>query len=431
MPLQKGSSEDVVSNNIKELIDAGHSPDQAKAIAYSEAGKDEKESKREIDINGWTEIKSNPISKVGVFEYSGAQISAELEPDRIYKVYRPEEELSNEACIESFKLVPWIDEHVMLGNTGEGLTPAEEKGIEGVIGEEVYFKDGYLLGNLKVFSKNLKDLIDDGKIELSIGYRCEYDIQSGSFNGVQYDAVQKNIRGNHIALVEEGRSGPDVAVLDHFKFTFDTAELKMADADKETKDEDMAKDEAEMNISELISLGAKLHGALEKLKSSGVDTKDEEVKDEEEKKAEDEDEDKAKDEEEKKAEDEDEEKKAEDEEAKDEETKKSDAMDSKIKTLEKRLALMEKSNIHASQVSEKNALAEKLSDFIGVFDHKDKSLDYVARYGVKKLGINCKAGYECAALDGYFSAKASQTKKYGLDSKMESNDQIDKYLAGE
>src|SRR4051812_48159961 len=105
------------------------------------------DSKREEDLNGWTIIKDNPISKVGVFEYSGAQISSDLEPDKIYRVYRPESELSNEDCIESFKLVPWINEHVMLGDMPEdGLTPAEEKGIEGVIGEEVYYKDGYLLG---------------------------------------------------------------------------------------------------------------------------------------------------------------------------------------------------------------------------------------------------------------------------------------------
>lgn len=40
MPLKQGSSEAVVSSNIAELIRAGHKPDQAKAIAYREAGKD-------------------------------------------------------------------------------------------------------------------------------------------------------------------------------------------------------------------------------------------------------------------------------------------------------------------------------------------------------------------------------------------------------
>jgi uncharacterized protein len=430
MPLQKGSSEQVISNNIKELIDAGHSPAQAEAIAYSNAGKDEKESKRELDLNGWTIIRDNPISKVGVFEYSGAQISSDLDPDKIYKVYRSEEELSKEECIESFKLVPWIDEHVMLGDSEDGLTPAEEKGIEGIIGEEVYFKDGYLLGNLKVFSKNMSNLIKDGKIELSIGYRCEYDIQSGSFNGVHYDAVQKNIRGNHIALVEEGRSGPDVAVLDHFKFTFDAAELKMSEVDKETKDQEIAKDEGEMSLSEIVSLAGKLNAAIEKMKSSGVVDEDTEVSDQEaEKKAEDEDEKK----EDAKDEEEDKEKKAEDEDDDDkketkDEDQKSSAMDSKIKSLEKRLAMMEKNTVNISEVSKKNELAEKLSNVIGVFDHKDKSLDAVARYGVKKLGINCKSGHECAALDGYFAAQSASTTKYGLDARVTSSVRIDKYF---
>ena len=118
--------------------------------------------------------------------------------------------------------------------------------------------------------------------------------------------------------------------------------------------------------------------------------------------------------------------------SKDEE-KKSSAMDSKFKSLEKRLAMMERNTVNISEVSKKNELAEKLSDYIGVFDHKDKSLGAVARYGVKKLGINCKSGHECAALDGYFSAKSSgaASSRYVLDSRSDSNNQIDKYFTGE
>ena len=38
MPLQKGSSQEVISANIAELIKAGHDKDQAVAIAMKEAG---------------------------------------------------------------------------------------------------------------------------------------------------------------------------------------------------------------------------------------------------------------------------------------------------------------------------------------------------------------------------------------------------------
>ncbi|WP_236516283.1 hypothetical protein, partial [Escherichia coli] len=38
MPLIKGSSKDVIHQNIRELIDSGKPKDQAIAIAYKEAG---------------------------------------------------------------------------------------------------------------------------------------------------------------------------------------------------------------------------------------------------------------------------------------------------------------------------------------------------------------------------------------------------------
>ena len=180
-------------------------------------------SAREFDTNGWPEIKDNPLSKVGIFEYRGSQMSVPdhqrdrvtLDRNRMYRVLRPEEELSSPETIDSFKLLPWIDNHVMLGREESGLTRPEKKGVQGVIGQDVHFKDGTLYGNLKLFSSAMSDLIEAGKKELSCGYRCEYDWTPGNWRGQPYDAVQRKIRGNHLALVKKGRMGPDVAVLDH------------------------------------------------------------------------------------------------------------------------------------------------------------------------------------------------------------------------
>src|SRR5574337_242989 len=203
-------------------------------------------SARMEDINGFVEIQGNPLSKVGVFPYLGCQIDPALQPDKIYYVYRPEEELSNPECIKSFRLSPWIDEHIMLG---EGGVPAEQKGVEGVIGENVYYDAPYLKGNLKIFSNSLANLIENGKKELSIGYRCLYELTPGVYNGQRYDAIQRCIRGNHVALVTEGRAGPDVAVLDSFKITLDEAimdqlkDQKVTNAADEGEGDAPAKDE--------------------------------------------------------------------------------------------------------------------------------------------------------------------------------------------
>jgi hypothetical protein len=181
---------------------------------------------RIIDPNGYMTIPDNPISKVGVFPYMGSEINAP-EPNRIYQVYRPEEELSSPATIESFKLLPFINDHVMLGALG---IPVEQKGMQGVLGENIYYDAPYLRGPLRIHTSAAQALVNNGKIDLSPGYTSRYEFTPGVFNGQAYDAIQRDIRGNHLALVDEGRTGPDVSVQDqtvsgHFTITLDSAEV--------------------------------------------------------------------------------------------------------------------------------------------------------------------------------------------------------------
>ena len=164
---------------------------------------------KQVDHNQFWLIKDNPITKAGVFPYFGRQISPSLEPDKIYQVYRPAGEIKKAA--DTFKLVPLVDDHTMLG---PGFTPAEEKGVHGVLGEDIKEKDGTLYADVKIFSEQLKKEIQDGKKELSLGYFCRYDLTPGQYNGMHYDAVQKDLKGNHIALVDNGRMGHDVRVMD-------------------------------------------------------------------------------------------------------------------------------------------------------------------------------------------------------------------------
>lgn len=192
-----------------------------------------------IDHNDFWLIENNPLSKVGVFPYLGRQISPELEPDRIYQVLRPEEELSSSETLESFKLIPLVDEHTMLG-TKDGMQTAEEKGVHGVTGTNVEFKDGLITDDLKIFSEILKDEIKSGKKDLSVGYYCRYDLTPGEYQGQHYDAIQRDVRVNHIALVDDGRMGKDVRVMDE-RITFDTlSEILQQQKENEMTEEQKA-----------------------------------------------------------------------------------------------------------------------------------------------------------------------------------------------
>ena len=202
------------------------------------------QDKKIVDKNDFWLIKNNPLTKIGVFPYLGRQISPELEPDTIYQVLRPEEELTKPETLKSLELIPLVDEHTMLGDKA-GHQPAEEKGIHGVTGTNVTINKTLICNDLKIYSETLKDEVESGKKELSLGYYCKYDLTPGEYEGQHYDAVQRDIIANHIALVDEGRMGSDVRVMDN-KITFDTAfftkqqqkENKMADEEKQTEDVD-------------------------------------------------------------------------------------------------------------------------------------------------------------------------------------------------
>lgn len=164
---------------------------------------------KKIDANGFWHIEDNPISKEGIYPYYGRQISPTLDPDKIYKVFRPREELRKAA--DTFKNVPILNDHTMVG---KDFTPMDDLKEHGVLGERVYEKDGTLYSNIVVRTDELKNLIQNGKKELSMGYQCTYELTPGIWQGQRYDAVQRDLVGNHVALVQNGRMGHDVRVMD-------------------------------------------------------------------------------------------------------------------------------------------------------------------------------------------------------------------------
>jgi hypothetical protein len=346
---------------------------------------------REYDINSFFLVRDNPISREGIFPYSGAQIGAE-DKDRIYQVYRPAEELAHPDTLASFQLMPIIDDHTMLG---EGATPAEEVGVDGVIGENVKVTDGVMTANLKIFSGALAEKIKNGKKELSCGYRCVYDFTPGEWNGQKYDAVQRQLRGNHLALVKEGRMGPSVSVLDQMVFTVDAKELEPA------MDE----------IKEMLAVLAARMDALEAAAADKYDEKSEMT--DEEKAAKDAEEAAAAAAEEKAAKDAEEAAAAAAAEDEDEdEGGENAAMDAVFKELAdlkskvSGMVVLDEAAV-IKTLARKTSLAERLAQHVGTFDHAAMTFDAVVKYGVEKLGLkDVPKGAEAVALDAALQVRS-------------------------
>ena len=163
-------------------------------------------SNRYFDENGFLVIKDNKIAKAGVFEYLGREISDSLPETEVYKVYRPWKELEKSA--KDFEGMP-----VKLGH--EWVEPSKRDLKVGAISGEVRLEEPYLIADIKIYDKDAIEAITGRNIvELSPGYTAKYAAESGEYAGEQYDFMQQDIKYNHLAIVENGRSGKDVKIND-------------------------------------------------------------------------------------------------------------------------------------------------------------------------------------------------------------------------
>lgn len=171
-------------------------------------------SVRRRDVNGYLHVEISNISKANVCPYYGSEIpnwrEHGLEPDKLYQLYRCPDELARGA--ETFNNVPLLSQHVPVVPE-DGLP---EELIIGSTGTDAGFDGLYLRNSLVIWSAVYQDAIEaNQQKELSCGYRYRADMTPGSTpEGLRYDGVMRDIMGNHVALVIEGRAGPDVVVGD-------------------------------------------------------------------------------------------------------------------------------------------------------------------------------------------------------------------------
>jgi uncharacterized protein len=152
-------------------------------------------------------------SRSGIYEYNGREIDPEgttFAADQVVRVYRPEEEVFATDSVASFLMKPVTNDHPSKPVTADNWRDY----AKGVVGKAL--RDGeYLAFDIVLMDKATIAAVEDGKRELSNGYSSEIQFGEGQTpTGQRYDALQTTIRGNHVAVVDKGRAGPNCRIGD-------------------------------------------------------------------------------------------------------------------------------------------------------------------------------------------------------------------------
>ena len=141
------------------------------------------------------------IARTGIQLYTDADGSVRRE-------YRPETEVASPDSLASFAGKAITSEHPPVLLDADNTKDYQV----GFSGTEVVYDNGFVKAVMTITDQDTIERIMQGDArEVSAGYRVNYDPTPGvTDSGEHYDGIQKEILGNHIAVVRRGRAGPQV-----------------------------------------------------------------------------------------------------------------------------------------------------------------------------------------------------------------------------
>ena len=179
-------------------------------------------TKAERTSAGWLKAPAF-LTRTGIFEYRMADGSVRRElrlPDDVFAA----------DALGSFSMVPVTDGHPDPAKEPRGLTADNVAHYQvGQVGENIHPEGDKVAAVLMITSAKAIEKVLAGKTQLSCGYDCETDETPGEWNGQRYDAIQRRIRGNHVALVDVARGGPEI------RLRLDSADGAMVASDGDVK----------------------------------------------------------------------------------------------------------------------------------------------------------------------------------------------------
>lgn len=146
------------------------------------------------------------LARTGVQVYYGFELGIKDRALEQIGVYRPAEEVFAPNSLTSFINLVSTDDHPAIPVTTDNVKSLQVGQVSGVAASQ----DQRLLeGVLTITDAKVIAAIQGGKKEVSVGYAHKLVPDSGMFEGVKYEYVQRDIRANHLAIVTAGRCGSD------------------------------------------------------------------------------------------------------------------------------------------------------------------------------------------------------------------------------
>jgi hypothetical protein len=158
-------------------------------------------------------IAPGNLARTGVQEYRAFELGLDvdgMDPMKVIRLHRPAEEVFNPTSMASFESKPITIEHPKEAVTSDNWSELAKGEVRDVT------RSGDLMtGTLLVRAKDAIEAVQTGKVQLSNGYTFELDMTPGqTADGRAYDGIQRNIRGNHVALVDAARCGSACRIAD-------------------------------------------------------------------------------------------------------------------------------------------------------------------------------------------------------------------------
>ena len=154
-----------------------------------------------------------PISRTGILMYAPGELPIPPGPDGLIRVHRAADDVFSEDAMRSFEGKTVVDLHPGVDVTAANWQRYAVGHVQNVRRGTGDHADK-MVADLVIKKASAIAAVRSGKRHVSAGYDASYTVFAPG------NAQQKNIRGNHVALVPEGRCGPSCSIGDADMTTF-------------------------------------------------------------------------------------------------------------------------------------------------------------------------------------------------------------------